>query len=118
MKDVITITEPARKFIAKIFDINNNNVLVVGYDNKGCSGHKYTFYLCDNEDVPADVDFVNVDGGKVVVQPDSIMGLLGSTLALQVEDFGERLVWVNPSAINQCGCGDSFQLPGEKGCGQ
>ena len=116
MNDVITITEAARGFISEIFEKNPDTSLIVGYDNRGCSGHKYTFYLCANDEVPSDVDAINVAGSKVVVQPESVMGLLGATLDLHVENFGKQLVWDNPMAVSACGCGDSFQLPGDEGC--
>jgi iron-sulfur cluster assembly accessory protein len=116
MADIITITEPARKYISQIFKTNPDTALVVGFDNRGCSGHKYTFYLCKTDEIPADVDFVEVQDGRVVIDPTSVMGLLGATLDLHVEDFGEQLIWDNPSAVSSCGCGDSFQLPGEEAC--
>ena len=116
MANVITITEAAREFISEIFEKNPNMSLVVGYDNRGCSGHQYTFYLCNNDEIPAIVDTVVVQCGQVIVHPDSVIGLLGATLDLHVENFGKQLVWNNPSAVNSCGCGDSFQLPGEEAC--
>ena len=118
MTEVITITEPAQKFIKTIFDANPDTTLVVGYSNSGCSGHKYTFALCSNSEIPNNIDYVTIpNSGCVAILPESVLGLTGATLDLHVEDFGEQLVWHNPLAINACGCGDSFQLPGEEGCG-
>ena len=116
MVDIIVITEAARGFISEIFDNNPGMALVVGYNSVGCAGHKYIFYLLNNTEIPDDVDAVTVANSRVVVQPDSVMGLLGATLDLHVEDFGQQLVWINPAAIGSCGCGDSFQLPGDESC--
>ena len=119
MTDIITITESAQGYIKTVFDANPNMYLVVGYSNSGCSGHKYTFALCD-EDLIRDNDPACVripDSGRVVIHPMSITGLTGAVLDLRVEDFGEQLIWYNPQATNACGCGDSFQLLGEEGCG-
>jgi len=117
MSNVITITEAAQGFIGNILKQNPGAALVVGYDNKGCSGHKYTFNLCMDEEIPADTDSVTIPEGRVVIAPWSVMGLLGATLDLHVDQFDQFLVWDNPMAVSSCGCGDSFQLPGEEGCG-
>jgi len=118
MTDIISITESAQVFIKNIFDANPNTSLVVGYSNAGCSGHKYTFALCDDAEIPLTSEFVSIsDSGRVVILPDSILGLTGATLDLRVEDFGEQLIWHNPNSVNSCGCGDSFQLSDEEGCG-
>lgn len=118
MVDLITITAPAKAFIKKILESNPNTALVVGYSNVGCSGHKYTFALCGDEEVPAGVEFIQIPGvGRVVIKPNSVQGLAGATLDLHSQDLGEQLIWHNPQATNSCGCGDSFQLPGDESCG-
>lgn len=118
MRDVITITEAAGQHIAEVLRANPGNALVVGFDNKGCSGHKYTFFLCAESEIPEGVDAVAVPNGRVVVDPHSLMGLLGATLDLQVDQFSQQLVWDNPMAVSSCGCGDSFQLDSDRACGQ
>jgi iron-sulfur cluster assembly accessory protein len=116
MVDIIKVTEKAQDFIADVLKENPGTVFVVGYDGKGCSGHKYTFSLCLENEVPENVDGVYIKGGRVVIPPYSLVGLIGATLDLYENDFDTQLVWENPSAVGTCGCGDSFQLPGEGGC--
>jgi len=40
MVDIIKVTEKAQDFIADVLKENPGTVFVVGYDGKGCSGHK------------------------------------------------------------------------------
>lgn len=118
MLSVINITESANGYISSILSSNPGKSFAVGYNNKGCSGHKYTFDLINEEDIGPNDEVVFVKSGKVVVSAASLMGLLGSTLDLKVDTFEQHLTWNNPFAVNQCGCGESFQLEGEKVCGQ
>lgn len=113
-KNIIEITDSAQNFIVNVLKDYPDTVFVVGYDGKGCSGHKYTFSLCFENEVPENVDGVYIKENKrVVIPPHSVVGLIGATLDLHVDNFDEQLVWNNPSAIGTCGCGDSFKLPGE-----
>lgn len=116
MPAIITITESADRFVSSILRSNPGKSLMVGYNNKGCSGHKYTFDLIEDDQISINDEAIQVSGGKVVVGSTSLMGLLGSTLDLREDRFEQQLVWNNPFAVNQCGCGDSFQL-GDKACG-
>lgn len=118
MLSVINITETANGYISSILSSNPGKSFVVGYNNKGCSGHKYTFDLIDDRDIGPNDEIVPVRSGKVVVSASSLMGLLGSTLDLKVDTFEQHLTWNNPFAVNQCGCGESFQLDSDKACKQ
>lgn len=117
MLSVVNITAPADGYISTILDANPGKCLLVGYDNKGCSGHKYTFQLIDEQEIGTHDEVISVTSGKLVVAATSLIGLLGSTLDLKQDQFEQKLVWENPFAVNQCGCGESFQISGEKACG-
>lgn len=117
MPAIINITDPADRYVSAILVANPGKSLLVGYNNKGCSGHKYTFDLIDESQISTNDETVQISGGKVVVGATSLMGLLGSTLDLKEDRFEQQLIWHNPFAVNQCGCGESFQLDGEKACG-
>ena len=117
MPAIVNITEPANRYISSILDKNPGKSFLVGYDNKGCSGHKYTFELIDDARIGSHDETVDLSTGKLVVGATSLMGLLGSTLDLKQDQFEQKLTWTNPFAVNQCGCGESFQISGEKACG-
>ena len=117
MSETIHITDAAAKYIGEILKENLGTALVVGFDNKGCGGHKYTFALCYESEIPSDVDSVTIPSGRVVLAPNSINGLRGATLDLYDDLFEQKLFWNNPMAVSSCGCGDSFSLDGESSCG-
>lgn len=96
--------------------LKDNKCLLVGYNNKGCSGHKYTFEMINDHEIGKHDEVVTLSSGKLVVSSSSLIGLLGSTLDLNEDQFEQKLVWKNPFAINQCGCGESFQLDSKKAC--
>lgn len=117
MPAIVNITESADRYISSILENNPGKSFLVGYDNKGCSGHKYTFKLVDEDQLNSHDEIVELSVGKLIVGATSLIGLLGSTLDLREDQFEQKLIWNNPFAVNQCGCGESFQISGEKACG-
>lgn len=115
-RSIVNITDAAELYITNILQSNPGKSLKVGYDNKGCSGHKYTFELID-QDVAKPLDEkIQIKNGTVIIPSENLLGLIGSTLDLVVDQFEQYLIWKNPLAVNQCGCGESFQLAGESSC--
>lgn len=115
-KSIIDITPAAGAFISEILSSEPDLALQLGYDNKGCSGHKYTFELIKQSDIAAQDERILLPNGLVTVKAACVLGLFGSTLDLYQDDFDQQLVWHNPMAVNSCGCGASFQLEGEQPC--
>jgi iron-sulfur cluster assembly protein len=107
MKQVITITPSAQTQIVSILEAHDDHVLMLGVNNKGCSGHSYTFELHTPDKInPAD-EVINICGHKVVIPVTSVLKLLGSTLDHHTDQMGSRFVWHNPAVKNTCGCGES-----------
>lgn len=106
----VYLTEKAENYIADILQQNPGKHLRVSVSNKGCSGHKYQYDLRDWDDHAKFDEVIDWDRGRLVVESSSLMALLGSTLDLEVTTFESQLVWDNPMAVSQCGCGESFQL--------
>jgi iron-sulfur cluster assembly protein len=107
MKQVITITPSAQTQIVSILEAHEHHVLMLGVNNKGCSGHSYTFDLLLPDQIkPAD-EVINICGHKVVIPVASVLKLLGSTLDHHTDLMGSRFVWHNPAVKNTCGCGES-----------
>lgn len=108
---MIIITDAAKEYIGNILEKNPGITLILGYDNSGCCGHKYTFSLSTSIEIPDNAQQIS---DRIVVAPGSIAGLDGATLDLRVEKLDQYLIWNNPAIVNSCGCGDSFQLAGEE----
>jgi iron-sulfur cluster assembly accessory protein len=107
MKQIIQITPAAQTQIVQILDNHPDHVLQLGVNNKGCSGHTYTFELIAPDQIKPLDDVIDILHHKVVVSAASVFMLIGSTLDHETNKFGSRFVWHNPAVKNTCGCGES-----------
>lgn len=75
----------------------------------GCSGFSYELSFADE---PAETDHVveAADGVRVLVDPKSAPILEGSTLDFDDALLGGGLKMLNPRAVHECACGESFSL--------
>jgi iron-sulfur cluster assembly protein len=80
----------------------------IGIKNGGCAGMEYTLDLV-SEPNPAD-DAVEVDGGKVFVDPAATLFLLGTEMDYEVTKLRSGFVFNNPNQTSACGCGESVEL--------
>jgi iron-sulfur cluster assembly accessory protein len=75
----------------------------------GCSGFSYDLSFADG---PAEDDTVieAADGVRVLVDPASAPIVRGSTLEFNDALLGGGLKMINPQAVHECACGDSFSI--------
>ena len=75
----------------------------------GCSGFGYRLSF---EDGPAPDDHVVTadDGFRVLVDPASAPIVRGSTLEFHDALLGGGLKMLNPQAVQECACGESFSI--------
>lgn len=74
----------------------------------GCSGLSYKMNF-DSENRQGDKVFES-HGQKVVVDPNSMLYILGMTLEYSGGLNGKGFVFNNPNASKNCGCGSSFNV--------
>lgn len=72
----------------------------------GCSGFSYKMSF-DTVTNPTDKVFEN-NGAKLVVDPQSLLYLVGMTMDYEGGLNGKGFVFANPNATKTCGCGTSF----------
>ncbi|MCF8565372.1 iron-sulfur cluster assembly accessory protein [Alicyclobacillus tolerans] len=72
----------------------------------GCSGFSYGMAL---DAVKGNDTVYEVDGIKVVVDPDSLELVTGSEVDFQDDLTGQGFKIFNPNAVTVCGCGSSFR---------
>jgi iron-sulfur cluster assembly protein len=80
--------------------------LRLAVERGGCAGMQYVMKI----DSPRANDLeVQAEGALVVIDPDSLVFIDGSTLDYKedLNDSGFRIV--NPQAARTCGCGTSFE---------
>jgi iron-sulfur cluster assembly accessory protein len=74
----------------------------------GCSGFSYELSFTD---APAEDDHVvEVEGFRVLVDTRSAPIVQGSTLDLNEALLGGGLKVINPQAVHECACGESFSI--------
>ena len=107
---VLTLTDAAAARVRDIVAANAGPVegIRIGIKNGGCAGMEYTVNLV-SEPNPAD-DAVEVDGGKVFVDPAATLFLLGTQMDYEVTKLKSGFVFNNPNQTSACGCGESVEL--------
>ena len=108
---MIEITEAAAKRIRESMATEGiaEGGLRVGVKAGGCSGFSYVFRW---ETTPRSDDQV-FDGGnglRVYVDPKSYKVLNGTVLDCDPNMLGQSLIFRNPNAKSECGCGLSFTV--------
>ena len=84
----------------------------VGVKDSGCSGKAYTIDYASELTSPDDA-LLEIEGIKVIVDNASIAYIKGTKLDCVQEGVNEFLKFINPNVVNECGCGESFQVKTE-----
>lgn len=74
----------------------------------GCSGLSYKMNF-DTKSIEGDQTFES-NGEKIIVDPQSLLYILGMTLDYSGGLNGKGFVFNNPNATKNCGCGSSFNV--------
>jgi iron-sulfur cluster assembly accessory protein len=109
--DVIAVTDKAAGRIAALAlkDGRAEPILRVRVTAGGCSGFTYELSFADRP-VEDDTVIEAAGGVRVLVDPRSIPIVQGSTLEYNDAMLGGGLKMVNPQAVHECACGDSFSI--------
>jgi iron-sulfur cluster assembly protein len=107
---IIKITDSAAERIKFLMNKRDKPALGIriGVKSGGCSGLSYTFEYADEQ---AKFDEVIEDKGvKVLVDPQAVMYLIGTTLDFVEKNFESHFTFINPNEKGRCGCGESFNV--------
>ena len=103
--NVCTLTESAKQQINTICQENDCYGISLNLKGGGCAGFKYDWSLED--ETKSDDEVIELPKGKFLIDPASIMYLLGSTVDYKKEVFGSYFDVSNPASTSSCGCGES-----------
>lgn len=109
--DVIAVSDKAARKIGALAAIEGREaaILRVRVTAGGCSGFRYELAFAGAPDEGDRV--IDAAGGvRVVIDPHSAPILQGSTLDLDESLVGGGLRVVNPQAVHECACGESFSV--------
>ncbi len=108
---MIFISEKAKERVLSIMEkdgLGEDYFVRVSVTSGGCSGLSYDMKF-DNKVLGSDEIFEDKEM-KLVVDPKSILYLLGTTLDFSDGLNGKGFYFDNPNASRTCSCGESFSL--------
>ncbi len=105
---VIQISDAAQNRIGEIMHIAPKGTvgLRVSVSQGGCSGYKYDIDFADS--IKPLEEVVDCKQGKVIIAPDAMLFLIGSTMEYNESTFSSGFDFINPNEKGRCGCGESF----------
>ncbi|QKX01535.1 iron-sulfur cluster assembly accessory protein [Wolbachia endosymbiont of Cruorifilaria tuberocauda] len=121
-KKAITITKNATEKIRYLLDQKQHDNfkkskeaigIRVLIKQKGCSGLKYDIeYAYDVRPLESIIEEVCNNGQKikVLIDPKSVMFILGSEMDYVEGKFSSGFIFKNPNEKGKCGCGKSFYV--------
>jgi len=74
----------------------------------GCSG--LTYKLDFTREIGERDEVVELDGARLVVDPEAVMFLIGSEMDFVEDKLGASFQFRNPNEKGRCGCGESFTV--------
>lgn len=104
----ISLTSVAAERVHRFLEQEGGIALRVGVRKTGCSGWAYVVTLAE-QIAPEDHLFED-HGVKVVVDPESLPIIDGSTIDFVTEGLNRTFQFKNPNATEECGCGESFTI--------
>lgn len=114
---MLTLTDSAVKHLRTLLDEKGapEKALRIYIERGGCAGMNYEMTL----DEPQPEDYAaERDGVRVIVDPNSLQFLRGSTIDYCDDLAGTGFRIQNPNAARSCGCGTSFEPSPEQPSGQ
>ena len=80
----------------------------VGVTNGGCAGMSYTMDYAEGAG-PLD-EVIEDKGVRILIEPASVLFLLGSQIDYEATKLSARFVFRNPNETDACGCGESVTI--------
>ncbi|HEY1096310.1 MAG TPA: iron-sulfur cluster assembly accessory protein [Alphaproteobacteria bacterium] len=108
MANVIAVTENAATQMKNMLTEQGQGAIGVrvGVAARGCSGLKY-FMEYAKEAEQGD-EIIEQHGVTILVDPSSVMHMLGTTINYVSSEMEEGFTFDNPNVRSSCGCGESF----------
>jgi len=99
----IFLTEKAQNFLENKKSVGSTYIFDV--KSSGCSGYKY--HLHQSHEVKPTHTFSNID---FAIIEENYKFLNNTVIDLVRDGINEKIVFSNPNANHNCGCGESFNI--------
>ncbi|WP_423821922.1 iron-sulfur cluster insertion protein ErpA [Salinisphaera sp. SPP-AMP-43] len=106
----LVFTDAAASKVRELLEDENNDELKlrVFVSGGGCSGFQYGFTF--DENVEDGDTLIEKQGVTLLVDPMSVLYLMGAEIDFSDGLEGAQFVIRNPNATTTCGCGNSFAV--------
>lgn len=106
----VRLTDAAAMRLREIMENSSTPVfgLRVGVKNAGCAGQAYTMEYAKAAQ-PLD-EVIEDKGVRFLIEPKSIMFLIGTELDFVTDQLSQKFVFRNPNETDACGCGESVAI--------
>ena len=105
---MITVTEEANEHLSRIVRDQAVKGIELRVMGGGGAGFTYEWDLVD--DIPEKHDVIPLLDGNLYVRPEALIFLMNVTIDYTDGINGSYIVFKNPNATSQCGCGESFAV--------
>lgn len=107
---VLSVTPAAAAQLRKLIDRHKSgsSAIRVGVREGGCNGMTYSMDFADESG--ADDEVIEAGGVRLLIDPMSLMYLVGTEMDFVEEKLGASFVFRNPNESGRCGCGESFSV--------
>ena len=108
---VINITEAAQKHLLSLDKLDPDSThLRISVKQGGCSGLSYIMRFENTTQIQHHDEIMDYGSFKVVCDSKSLLYLYGISLEYKDDLIGGGFQFVNPNAVQTCGCGKSFSI--------
>ena len=101
---MLQITDSAKEYLTSMTESESKRFAFLSVLGGGCSGFQYKWELTDKEEDGIVVEDI------LVVDKIAEMFVIGCTVDYVTEFGGSYLKVINPNAVANCGCGESFAV--------
>ncbi|WP_396587539.1 HesB/IscA family protein [Bermanella sp. R86510] len=105
----VSMTEKAVQYARKQLNSASDQYIVLGVKKSGCSGFMYDLKL--EQTLKGDEkSFQVADDVTLYVAAEALPYVNGTEIDYTTEGLNSSMVFKNPNAKDQCGCGESFSV--------
>ena len=104
---MLLISRAAGRQLQRVAKGHGTDKILFYVKGGGCNGFNY--YFKPTSDDPK-ADRVRFEDIEVLVEPDSLLHLFGTTVDWKDDIMGQSFRFSNPNADSVCGCGTSFSI--------
>jgi iron-sulfur cluster assembly protein len=108
--DPLSVTVAAAAQLRKLIEMHDPDAagIRLGVREGGCNGMTYSMDFAKERD-PMD-EAMEIDGVTLLIDPMSVIYLVGTEMDYVQEKLGSNFVFRNPNETGRCGCGESFSV--------